>query len=79
MAKTLLASEFAYMGMRNNGEVADKCRQVLNLNTKTQVVYTAFAKDWEHFLELRADNVSGKAHPNIQLVAKKIKDIIENF
>lgn len=75
----LLASEFAYMGMRNNGEVADKCRQVLNLNTKTQVVYTAFAKDWEHFLKLRADNVSGKAHPNIQLVAKRIKNIIENF
>ena len=75
----LLASEFAYMGMRNNGEVADKCRQVLNLNTKTQVVYTAFAKDWEHFLKLRADNVSGKAHENIQIIAKKIKDIIEHF
>lgn len=75
----LLASEFAYVGMRNNGEVADKCRQVLNLNTKTQVVYTAFAKDWEHFLKLRADNVSGKAHENIQIIAKKIKNIIENF
>lgn len=75
----LLASEFAYMGMRNNGEVADKCRQVLNLNTKTQVVYTAFANDWKHFLKLRADNVSGKAHENIQIIAKKIKNIIENF
>lgn len=75
----LLASEFAYMGMRSNGEVVDKCRQVLNLNTKTQAVYTAFSDDWEHFLRLRADNVSGKAHPNIQLVAKKIKDIIETL
>ena len=53
--------------------------QVLPLNAKTQVVYTAFAKDWEHFLKLRADNVSGKAHENIQIIAKKIKDIIENF
>ena len=75
----LLASEFAYMGMRENKEVADKCRQVLNLNTKTQAVYTAFADDWEHFLKLRADNVSGKAHENIQIIAKKIKNIIENF
>ena len=75
----LLASEFAYMGMRSNGEVVDKCRQVLNLNTKTQAVYTAFSDDWNHFLKLRADNVSGKAHPNIQLVAKKIKDIIETL
>lgn len=75
----LLASEFAYMGMRSNGEVVDKCRQVLNLNTKTQAVYTAFSDDWNHFLKLRADNISGKAHPNIQLVAKKIKDIIETL
>lgn len=75
----LLASEFAYMGMRENKEVTDKCRQVLNLNTKTQAVYTAFTDDWKHFLKLRADNVSGKAHPNIQLIAKQIKSIIENL
>ena len=75
----LLASEFAYMGMRSNGEVVDKCRQVLNLNTKTQAIYTAFSDDWNHFLKLRADNISGKAHPNIQLVAKKIKNIIETL
>jgi thymidylate synthase ThyX len=75
----LLASEFAYMGMRAKGEPADHCRQVLPLNAKTQVVYTAFAKDWEHFLKLRADNVSGKAHENIQIIAKKTKNIIENF
>ena len=75
----LLASEFAYMGMRENNEVVDKCRQVLNLNTKTQAVYTAFADDWKHFLRLRADNVSGKVHPNMQLVAKKIKDIYETL
>lgn len=75
----LLASEFAYMGMRENNEVTDKCRQVLNLNTKTQAVYTAFADDWKHFLRLRADNVSGKVHPNMQLVAKKIQDIINTL
>ena len=75
----LLASEFAYMGMRENKEVTDKCRQVLNLNTKTQAVYTAFADDWKHFLRLRADNVSGKVNPNIQLVANKIQDIINTL
>ena len=73
----LLASEFAYMGMRATGVVADHCRQVLTLNTKTQVVYTAFESDWRHFLKLRADNVSGKAHPNIQLIANIIKQKLE--
>lgn len=75
----LMASEFAYMGMKHKGNTNDKCREVLNLNTKTQAAYTAFVDDWNHFLKLRADNVSGKAHPNIQLVAKKIKDIIETL
>lgn len=75
----LLASEFAYMGMRAKGVVADHCRQVLPLNTKTQVVYTAFKSDWRHFLKLRADNVSGKAHPNIQLIANMIKQKLEQL
>ena len=57
----------------------EQARQVLPLGLKTQAVYTAFSYDWEHFLRLRADNVSGKVHPNMQLVAKKIKDIIENL
>ena len=75
----LLASEFAYMGMRAKGVVADHCRQVLTLNTKTHVVYTAFESDWRHFLKLRADNVSGKAHPNIQLIANMIKQKLEQL
>lgn len=73
----LLAAEFAYMGMRKCGEPAERCRQVLNLNTKTQAVYSAFAQDWQHFLALRADNASGRAHPNIKIVANKIKEIAE--
>ena len=75
----LLASEFAYIGMRAKGVVADHCRQVLTLNTKTQVVYTAFESDWRHFLKLRANNVSGKAHPNIQLIANMIKQKLEQL
>lgn len=72
----LLASEFAYIGLKHKGVVNDQCRQVLNLSTKTQVVYTAFKRDWDHFVKLRADNVSGVAHPNIQLIANEIKKII---
>ena len=74
----LLASEFAYMGMRENNEVVDKCRQVLNLNTKTQAIYTAFDDDWQHFIKLRADNVSGKVHPNMKIIADKIKELFNN-
>lgn len=75
----LLAAEFAYLGLKENKVPNDMARQVLNLNTKSQAIYTAFNDDWIHFIRLRADNVSGKVHPNTQLVAKKIKDIIETL
>ena len=75
----LLAAEFAYLGLKKNKVPNDMARQVLNLNTRSQAVYTAFDDDWQHFIKLRADNVSGKVHPNIQLVAKKIKDIYKTL
>ena len=71
--------EQTYKQLRQQGWKPEQARQVLPLGLKTQAVYTAFSYDWEHFIRLRADNVSGKVHPNMQLVAKKIKDIIENL
>lgn len=73
------ACEFAYKKLRENGWRPEQARQVLPLGLKTQAVYTAFTDDWKHFLKLRADNVSGKVNPNMQIVAKKIKDIIETL
>lgn len=74
-----LVAQYCYQALRNRGWRPEQARQVLPLGLKTQAVYTAFSDDWSHFLKLRADNISGKAHPNIQLVAKKIKDIIETL
>jgi len=74
----LLAAEFAYLGLKKNKVPNDIARQVLNLNTKSQAVYTAFDDDWQHFIKLRADNVSGKVHPNMKIIADKIKEIFNN-
>lgn len=71
--------EQTYKQLRQQGWRPEQARQVLPLGLKTQAVYTAFSDNWEHFLKLRADNVSGKAHPNMQLIAKKIKEIIETL
>lgn len=71
----LLAAEFAYLGLKKNKVPNDMARQVLNLNTKSQAIYTAFDDDWEHFIKLRADNVSGKVHPNMKIIADKIKEL----
>ena len=51
---------------------------MLPLGLKTQAVYTAFSYDWEHFIRLRADNVSGKVHPNMKIIADKIKELFNN-
>ena len=74
----LLAAEFAYLGLKKNKVPNDIARQVLNLNTKSQAIYTAFDDDWEHFIKLRADNVSGKVHPNMKIIADKIKELFNN-
>lgn len=74
----LLAAEFAYLGLKKNKVPNDIARQVLNLNTKSQAVYTAFDDDWEHFIKLRANNISGKVHPNMKIIADKIKELFNN-
>ena len=74
----LLAAEFAYLGLKKNKIPNDMARQVLNLNTRSQAVYTAFDDDWQHFIKLRADNVSGKVHPNMKIIADKIKELFNN-
>lgn len=75
---SLLAAEFAYLGLKENNVPNDIARQVLNLNTRSQAVYTAFDDDWKHFIKLRADNVSGKVHPNMKIIADKIKELFNN-
>lgn len=74
----LLAAEFAYLGLKKNKVPNDMARQVLNLNTKSQAIYTAFDDDWQHFIKLRADNVSGKVHPNMKIIADKIKELFNS-
>ena len=74
----LLAAEFAYLGLKKNKVPNDMARQVLNLNTKSQAIYTAFNDDWIHFIRLRAGNVSGKVHPNMKIIADKIEELFNN-
>lgn len=69
-----MCAETSYKRLREVGWKPEEARQILPLGLKTQAVYTAFYDDWLHFIRLRADNVSGKAHPNINYIANMIKD-----
>ena len=60
------------------GWTAQQAREILPLNTKTQVVHTAFVDDWEHWLKLRSNEVSGKVHPCMKELADKLIKLINN-
>ena len=58
------------------GWTAQQAREILPLNTKTQVVHTAFVKDWQHFIDLRSNSVSGVPHPMIKELADEVKFLL---
>lgn len=58
------------------GWTAQQAREILPLNTKTQLVHTAFVDDWEKFVDLRANEVSGKVHPMMKELALKLKELL---
>ena len=64
--------DLVYRKTRELGWTAQQAREILPLNTKTQVVHTAFVDDWEHWLALRSSEVSGKVHPMMGELAKQL-------
>ena len=69
-------AENYYINLLKNGWKPQQAREVLPLSLKTQVVHTAFKDDWEDFIALRSDGISGAPHPNIKVIAGKINDLI---
>lgn len=75
---SLEETETEYRFLRKAGWSAEKARQILPLCTATEAVYCAYEDDWKHFLALRSsDAVSGKPHPNMTVVADKIKELLD--
>ena len=64
--------DLVYRKTRELGWTAQQAREILPLNTKTQVVHTAFVDDWGHWIALRSNQVSGKVHPMMGELAKQL-------
>ena len=69
--------DLVYRKTRELGWTAQQAREILPLNTKTQVVHTAFDDDWNHYIDLRSNGVSGAPHPMAKKLADKV-DILIN-
>lgn len=68
--------DLVYRKTRELGWTAQQAREILPLNTKTQVVHTAFDDDWNHYIDLRSNGVSGAPHPMAKGLSDKVDDLI---
>lgn len=74
-----MRGQLHYLYLLNKSWKPQQAREVLPLSLKTQVVHTAFEDDWKDFIALRSDGISGAPHPNIKVLADKIKELIEHM
>ena len=72
----LQVCDLVYRKTRELGWTAQQAREILPLNTKTQVVHTAFVDDWEYFINLRSNGVSGVPHPMAKELADEVKFLL---
>ena len=70
-------ANLVYAKCIEKGWSAQQARAVLPLNTKTQLVHTAYLNDWINFLNLRLNEVSGKVHPMMKIIAHKLKEELD--
>jgi len=68
------AAETAYFAMLDSGRTAQEARCVLPTCLKTELVMTATADEWLHFLMLRTAEA---AHPQMREVATQAKRILQ--
>ena len=61
------------------GMKPEDARGILPLDTATKVIYTYSIKEWQHILDLRLYDKTGKAHPNVHVVMQMVKDQINEF
>jgi thymidylate synthase (FAD) len=74
------AANLAYEHLIELGAKPEEAREILPLDTKTELYHTAFISDWIHFCNLRAYPSKGnKPHPEAQILAKQIKDYLIKY
>ena len=72
-------AEETYKLLLLKGMKPEDARGVLPLDTATKVIYTYSVKEWQHILDLRLYDKTGKAHPNCHVVMQMVKDKINKF
>lgn len=77
--KIACEAEETYMTLLLRGMKPEDARGVLPLDTATKVIYTYSVQEWQHILDLRLYDKTGKAHSNCHVVMQMVKDQINQF
>lgn len=73
-------ANYCYQKLIELGCKPQEAREVLPLATNTQLVHTAFVSDWQHFIELRAQNSpTNHPHPMAMELAAQIEPLIQGI
>lgn len=67
--RSCMTAETEYFTMLNLGLQAQEARAVLPHSVKADLIMTGTLGDWNHFFDLRARQLTGKAHPQAVEVA----------
>lgn len=70
-------ADWLYRRLLKSGMKPQDARGILPLDTYTVVAYTYTITEWQHILDLRLIETTGKAHPNAKEVAFEINRIID--
>ena len=74
MKEAFRKSEELYNHLVNKGMPPELARQVLPMGLSSEIVITANLAEWKHIIDLRGNEVTGKAHPHAKTVAKKAEE-----
>lgn len=75
----MINTEEVYKVLLDTDMRPEDARGILPLDTATKVIYTYSIREWQHILDLRLYDKTGKAHPNAHVVMQMVKDHINAF
>jgi len=72
-----MSAETAYFHLMNMGLMPQEARDVLPHSTKAELMITGSLRHWDHFFDLRARQITGKAHPQAAEVAVPLYELFK--
>lgn len=72
-----MSDEVAYFTLLNLGLLSEEARDVLPHSTKAELMVTGTLGMWDHFFDLRARQITGKAHPQAAEVAVPLYELFK--